>query len=125
MATKNVRVSLSISYEKDGAKYHKNDVFEEDISGSGFTSGTQTIGTVREIVEHNTTDMGTLGWAFLKNVETTGLDYIEICKDDDDNDYHIRLGPGRACLVYLGTTNQIYAKTALGNQKLEYCLINY
>lgn len=78
-----------------------------DMAATGLSSGIQNIGTSAEQI--TTTEVGTIGWAFFQNLDTTN--YVTIGPDSGGNliDF-VKLKPGEFCLMRLMTGITIKAK---------------
>ena len=74
-------------------------------TGSGGIPGTQNVGTTHEALV--VTDIATLGWAFIQNLDATN--FVQIGVDVAATFYPVmRLKPGEATVVRLEPTATIY-----------------
>lgn len=81
-----------------------------DVSATGLAAGIQNIGTSEETI--TTTEVGTLGWAFFQNLDTTN--FVTIGPDSTGIVPFIKLLPGEYCILRLmtGITIKAQADTA-------------
>ena len=64
-----ISVNLSISVNKNGAKFERNESFKDDMTGDAWISGVQQVGTSSEdLITHE--DITTYAWIYLKNCGT-------------------------------------------------------
>ena len=67
-----IKISLSITAEKKGAKFARQETFQDDMTGDAWVSGIQQVGTGSEaLVTH--ADIATYGWVYLKNLDGTNI----------------------------------------------------
>ena len=63
-----IKINLSITAEKNGAKYTRQENFTDDMTGDAWTSGIVDITTSG--VQLTDLEVGTYGWVFVKNLGT-------------------------------------------------------
>lgn len=110
-------VTMSIRFSKGGAKYQKTFTDTIDVTGDAFTSGVQAIGTSEEEVAQGA-DLGTPGWVWIKNLDSTN--YVEI--GSTTGVYDIKLLAGEGCL-YRHNSATVYAKANTAACNIEYVII--
>ena len=97
-----VKINLSIIFEKNGSKFTRQESFLDDMSGDAWVTGVQQVGASSEdIITHE--DIATYGWIFLKNLGTNEALYIDFAHTTaalagDDN--ICRLYGGESCVEY-------------------------
>ena len=85
-----LRIEAQLEYSKSGVKEIKHDSTYIDVSGESYNKSIQVIGTSNAQIG-GASDIGTYGYMFLKNLDSTN--YIEIA-DEDDTNYFCKLKAG-------------------------------
>ena len=119
-----IKISLSITVEKNGAKFARQETFQDDMTGDAWVTGVQQIGASNEaLVTH--ADIATYGWIYLKNLDT-GSNYVEFGHDTTTiggDDSICRLFAGESCIFKTAPETAISAISSSGTQAVEYAII--
>jgi hypothetical protein len=120
-----IKIGLSISVEKDGAKFDRAVNFKDDMTGDAWVTGVQQVGAASEaLVTH--ADIATYGWCYLKNLGTSDSNYVTFGHDDPSassgDDAAFRLYGGEACIVKLAGITELEAISNSGTQAVEYAI---
>ena len=119
-----IKISLSITVEKNGAKFARQETFQDDMTGDAWVTGVQQIGASNEaLVTH--ADIATYGWIYLKNLDT-GSNYVEFGHDTTTiggDDSICRLFAGESCIYKTAPETAISAISSSGTQAVEYTII--
>ena len=114
-----IAVTIALSVAKGNlALAIASERFLPDMSGTRYIDNVQNIGTTAEAL--GVGDVGTAGWAYFKNLDLTN--YVEIGRDISGFQAFIKLLPGEACVVRLGTSAP-YAKANTAAIDLKYVII--
>jgi len=120
-----IKINLSITAEKNGAKYTRQETFTDDMTGDAWVTGVQQVGASSEdIITHE--DVTNYGWIFLKNLGTDTSLYVEFAHDTasvDGDDNICRLYGGESSLFKHTTTGALWADSSSGTQAVEYAII--
>lgn len=114
-----ITVSLSLSFTKSPAATQSVSETSKsfDVTGAKFTKGVQNVGTSAEAIGLG--DIGTAGWFFIKNLDTTN--YVEVL-DAVAGDACLKLKAGEfACGRFGAAAPAVKANTAACN--VEYLII--
>ena len=121
-----IKINLSISVSKNGAKYERQESFSDDMTGDAWATGIADITATGETLVADT-DVGTYGWVFVKNLTSSGTTYIDIIHTDsggdDSDDTLCRLYVGESTIFKTAGKTALYADSSSGTQRLEYALI--
>lgn len=112
-----LKITAGINFSKGGAKTNRRESISVDITGDAFSQQVQSIGTSEEEVAQGA-DLGTPGYVFLKNMDSTN--YIEV--GSTTGVYDIKLLAGEIAL-YRHNSATIYAKANTSACLLEYIII--
>lgn len=113
-----LRIYVGLEYSKAGVKQEKHDSAFVDVSGDSFNRTIQEVGTSNEQITA-VADVGTYGYLFLKNLDSTN--YVEIA-DEDDTNYFCKLNAGEFAL-FRCADNDLWAKANTAAIDLEVILI--
>jgi hypothetical protein len=121
-----IKINLSITAEKNGAKFTRQENFTGDMAGDAWVTGVQQVGTGSEaLVTH--ADIATYGWVYLKNLGTDKALYVDFGHDDPSassgDDAAFRLYGGESCIVKLAAITELEAISSSGTQSVEYAII--
>lgn len=108
-------LSARLIFNKGGASARMSEGISVDVTGDSFTHEVQEIGTSEEILFQGT-DLGTLGYVFLKNLDSTNYVQVGIT-----GQYSIRLRAGEIALFRADA--DMYAKANSAAVKLDKILI--
>ena len=108
-------LSARLIFDKGGASARMSEGISVDVTGDAFTHEVQEIGTSEEILAQGT-DLGTLGYLMLKNLDSTNYVQVGIT-----GQYSIRLRAGEIALFRADA--DIYAKANNAAVKLDKMLI--
>ena len=120
-----IKISLSITAEKNGAKYTRQETFLDDMSGDAWVTGVQQVGSSSEdIITHE--DIANYGWIFLKNCGTDTSLYVDFAHtaaalSGDDN--ICRLYGGESSILKSSGETGLFAISSSGTQAVEYAII--
>jgi len=95
-------VSARIIFNKGGASVRMSEGISVDVTGDSFTHEVQEIGTSEEIL-YQGTDLGTLGYLMLKNLDSTNYVLAGIT-----GEYSVKMKAGEVALFRAAA--DIYAK---------------
>ena len=122
-----ISITLSITAEKNGAKFTRQESFKDDMTGDAWVTGVQQVGTATSeaLVTHG--DIATYGWVYLKNLGTDSTKYVDFGHDDpaagSGDDAAFRLYGGESCIVKLAAITELEALSSSGTQAVEYAII--
>ena len=118
-----IKVSLSITAEKNGAKFARQEVFNDDMAGDAWTTGVQQVSTNEQITDHG--DITTYGWIYLKNLGTNSANYVTFGRESisDGTDHICRLYGGESCVIKTAGLTALWAVSSTGTQAVEYAII--
>jgi len=117
-----IKINLSITAEKNGAKYTRQENFTDDMTGDAWTTGIVDITTSG--VQLTDLDVGSYGWIFVKNLGTDSSLYVDIQHTQNTPDDNIcRLYGGESSLFKHTTTGALWADSSSGTQAVEYAII--
>lgn len=117
-----IKISLSISVEKNGAKYNRQESFTDDMTGDAFTSGIADI--VEAGVQMTDLSVGIYGWVFVKNLDTDSSKYVDIQSSQNTADDSLcRLYGGESTILKTAGLTALWADSSSGTQIVEYAII--
>ena len=117
-----IKINLSITAEKNGAKYTRQENFTDDMTGDAWTSGIVDI--TASGVQLTDLDVGTYGWIFVKNLGTDSSLYVDIQHSQNDADDNIcRLYGGESSIFKSSGLTALWADSSSGTQAVEYAII--
>jgi len=117
-----IKINLSITAEKNGAKYTRQENFTDDMTGDAWTTGIVDITTSG--VQLTDLDVGSYGWIFVKNLGTDSSLYVDIQHTQNTPDDNIcRLYGGESCLLKASSQTALHAISSSGTQAVEYAII--
>ena len=117
-----IKISLSISVVKNGAKYNRQESFTDDMTGDAFTSGIADI--VEAGVQMTDLSVGTYGWVFVKNLDTDSSKYVDIQSSQNTADDSLcRLYGGESTILKTAGLTALWADSSSGTQIVEYAII--
>jgi len=117
-----IKINLSITAEKNGAKYTRQENFTDDMTGDAWTSGIVDI--TDSGVQLTDLDVGTYGWIFVKNLGTDSSLYVDIQHSQNDADDNIcRLYGGESSIFKSSGLTALWADSSSGTQAVEYAII--
>ena len=110
-------ISIRMSFAKSGAKARRSESIKVDVAGDAFTHEVQAIATSEESLGQGA-DLGTPGYIFLKNLDSTN--FVEI--GSTTGVYDIKLLAGEVA-IYRHNSATVFAKADTAICNLEYLLI--
>ncbi len=113
-----LRIEAQLQYSKSGVKEIKHDSTYIDVSGESYDKSIQVIGTSNEQIGV-ASDIGTYGYMFLKNLDSTN--YIEIA-DEDDTNYFCKLKAGEFAM-FRAADSDYWARANTASCNLEVTVI--
>mgnify|MGYP001417027538 FL=1 len=117
-----VKISLSITAEKNGAKFTRTESFMDDMTGDAWSTGVKDITAAGE--QLTDLDVGTYGWIFVKNLNTDNALYIDIQSSQNTADDNLcRLYGGESTILKTAGLTQLWADSSSGTQSVEYAII--
>ena len=127
-----IKISLSITAEKNGAKFARQETFQDDMTGDAWVTGVQQVGaSTEDLITHE--NIATYGWIYLKNCGTDPALYVDFghsaaALDGDDN--ICRLYGGESCILKCSAgaasasvVTELHAISSSGTQAVEYAII--
>ena len=120
-----IKINLSITVEKNGAKFTRQESFQDDMTGDAWVTGVQQVGAGDEdMITHE--DIANYGWIYLKNLGTDSSLYVEFAHDaaalsGDDN--ICRLYGGESCILKSSAETGLFAYSSSGTQAVQYAII--
>lgn len=120
-----IKINLSISVSKNGAKFERQESFSDDMAGDAWISGVQQVGASSEdIITHE--DIATYGWIYLKNCGTDKTLYVDFAHTaaalaGDDN--ICRLYGGESSILKSSAETGLFAISSSGTQTVEYAIV--
>ena len=117
-----IKISLSISVDKNGAKYNRQESFMDDMTGDAFTSGIADIAEAG--VQMTDLSVGTYGWVFIKNLDTDSSKYVDIQSSQNTADDSLcRLYGGESTILKTAGLTALWGDSSSGTQVVEYAII--
>ena len=118
-----IKINLSISATKNGAKFERQESFTDDMTGDAWVSGVQQVGSSSEdIITHE--DLGTYGWVYLKNCGTNASLYVDFGHSTViADDTLCRLYGGESCIIKTAGLTALHAISSSGTQAVEYAIV--
>ena len=117
-----IKISLSISVDKNGAKYNRQESFMDDMTGDAFTSGIADIAEAG--VQMTDLSVGTYGWVFIKNLDTDSSKYVDIQSSQNTPDDSLcRLYGGESTILKTAGLTALWGDSSSGTQVVEYAII--
>ena len=103
-----IKINLSITAEKNGAKFTRQESFQDDMAGDSWVTGVQ------------------YGWIYLKNCGTDTSLYVDFAHTaaalaGDDN--ICRLYGGESSILKSSAETALFAISSSGTQAVEYAII--
>ena len=111
-----LKIVAAMNFSKGGAKCNCAESISVTVTGDAFTSGVQAVGTTEEELAQGA-DLGTPGYVFIKNLDTTN--YVEI--GSTTGVYDLKLKAGEIAL-YRHNSATIYAKANTAACNVKYFL---
>lgn len=114
-----ISTSVSITYSKGELSGSVTASKQITLNGTRKSGNVQDIGTSAHEALGIGADIGTLGWAYFKNLDASN--YVELGKDSGGSFINlVRLNAGEFALFRLSqiATNALYAKANTGTVKL-------
>jgi hypothetical protein len=105
-----IKITLGLEYNKNGKTIDRHETFYDNVSGDNFYNSIQSIGVSEEAVV--ATDIGTYGWYFVKNLDTTN--YVELGTTGSLNK---KIPAGKANIF--SSANALYAKANTNTLNVE------
>ena len=116
-----IKISLSISASKNGAKFERQESFTDDMVGDAWTTGIVDITTSG--VQLTDLDVTTYGWIFVKNL-STGSDYVDIQSSQNTSDDSLcRLYAGESTVLKTAGLSALWADANNTTQAVEYAIV--
>ena len=114
-----LKIRLTVDYKKGDALPQKIRTFQTiSVSGTNVKGlSVQAIGTSKENLEQPT-DLGTLGWVFLHNLDPTNF----VAFGDDADAPSIKLLAGESCFVRWNSTD-VSAKADTAECAVEFLML--
>lgn len=117
-----INISLSITVEKNGAKYTRSENFKDDMAGDAWTTGIVDVTTSG--VQLTDLDVTTYGWIFVKNLGTDSALYVDIQSSQNTADDSLcRLYGGESTILKSSALTALWADSSSGTQAVEYAII--
>ena len=127
-----IKKSVSITAEKNGAKFTRSESFMDDMTGDAIVYGVQQVGSSSEdLITHE--DVTTYGWIYLKNLGTNAANYVDFAHNTaalNGDDNICRLYGGESCVLKCSagdssatTVTALHAISSSGTQAVEYAII--
>ena len=117
-----ISITLSITAEKNGAKYTRQESFKDDMSGDAWTTGIVDI--TDSGVQMTDLDVGNYGWVFVKNLGTDKTLYVDIQHTQNTADDSLcRLYGGESSIFKTAGLTALWADSSSGTQAVEYAII--
>ena len=117
-----ISITLSITAEKNGAKYTRQESFKDDMSGDAWTTGIVDI--TDSGVQMTDLDVGNYGWVFVKNLGTNNALYVDIQSSQNTADDSLcRLYGGESSIFKTAGLTALWADSSSGTQAVEYAII--
>jgi hypothetical protein len=117
-----ISVNLSISVNKNGAKFDRSESFKDDMTGDAWTTGIVDI--VEAGVQLTELDVGTYGWIFVKNLGSSNTLYVDIQSSQNTADDSLcRLYGGESTILKSAGLTALWADSSSGTQAVEYAII--
>jgi len=111
-----LKVSIIVDFSKGGAKLSKQFSKQIDITGDSYTAAVHEVGTSEEeLTQH--ADVGTPGWVYAKNLDSTN--YVEI--GSTTGVYDVKLLAGEAA-IWRHNSATVYAKANTAACKVDYVI---
>jgi hypothetical protein len=115
-----IEISVSISASKSGMTVNRAETFKVDMSGESMIHGVQNVGTSIEVLDLAEGSIGTSGWCFIKNLDSTN--YIDVGRAGVDADEHtVKLKAGESCVFR--AAGVLYGKSNTAALNIEYIVI--
>ncbi|QDP60870.1 MAG: hypothetical protein Tp152DCM46671_52 [Prokaryotic dsDNA virus sp.] len=117
-----IKVSISITAEKNGAKFTRSESFMDDMTGDAWSTG------IVDVAEAGTQltelDVGTYGWVFVKNLGTDNAKYVDIQHTQNTADDSLcRLYGGESTILKTAALTALWGDSSSGTQAVEYAII--
>ena len=127
-----IKISLSITVKKNGAKFTRQESFSDTMTGDAWVTGVQQVGAASEdLITHE--NIGTYGWIYLKNCGTDTSLYVDFAHstaalDGDDNICRLYGGESSILKCSAGAASAtvvtaLHAISSSGTQAVEYAII--
>tara|TARA_R100001082_G_C4323504_1_gene142242 strand:- start:195 stop:599 length:405 start_codon:yes stop_codon:yes gene_type:complete len=128
-----IKISINLSVEKNGASISKKVTFNDDMSGDAWANGVVDIATggITEITPKEASAgigaSGNWGWVMLSNLNTAADDYAIFSWTNSvaADDHVAKLYGGESCIIpfKLGSVNTLFCQAYENACKIEYIII--
>jgi hypothetical protein len=112
-----IKIQMSITAEKNGAKVERQVSDSIDMAGHSMTHGVQGIPTGGEVFVESDI-LGTAGWAYVKNLDADN--YVTLGSHASSN-HLVKLLPGESALFRCA--GSLYGAANTAECKVEYIII--
>lgn len=112
-----ISIVATMSFSKGGAKDNRAESIQVDVTGDAFSHQVQEVGTTEEELAQGA-DLGTPGYMFLKNLDSTN--YVEVGSTTGVYDIKMK---AKEIALYRHNSATVYAKANTSACKVEYLLI--
>ena len=102
-------ISASLTFNKGGASLNRSDSMSVTVTGDAYTSNVHAVGLTEEILLQGT-ELGTLGYVFIKNLDATNFVRVGIT-----GQYSIKLKAKEFALFRAAADIYAIADTAICN----------
>ena len=117
-----IKINLSITAEKNGAKFTRQESFLDDMTGDAWTTGIVDVTTSG--VQLTDLEVGTYGWIFVKNLGTDSAIYVDIQHTQNEADDSLcRLYGGESSIFKTSALTALWGDSSSGTQAVEYAII--
>ena len=118
-----ISISLSITAEKNGAKFTRQESFKDDMAGDSWSTGIIEIAASTTAITE--VQVANYGWMYLKNCGTDTTLYVDFAHDGagDGDDFICRLYGGESCILKSAAETDLHAISSSGTQNVEYAII--
>ena len=120
-----IEISVSINASKGGMSVSRAESFKVNMTGDSMTHSVQEIPTSAEVLVEADA-LGTAGWCFLKNLDSTNFVEFGRFGVDAADENLIKLKPGESCLFRVsdeGSDDTVYAIADTAACNVEYILL--
>ena len=117
-----ISITVSITANKNGAKFTRQESFQDDMTGDAWTTGIVDISASG--VQLTDLDVGTYGWIFVKNLGSDSSLYVDIQSSQNTADDSLcRLYGGESTILKSPGLTALWADSSSGTQAVEYAII--
>lgn len=113
-----LRVTMSIAFDKGGSSIHRSFSDSIDVDGNSFQHSVQTVATSEETLAIHS-DIGTVGYVFIQNMDSSN--FIQLGPATGRTDFKLLAGEGMIFRLNSGTT--IYMKADTSSVDVEYIVV--